>query len=1564
MSAKEELKAALRGAGVYVSPSATVSQLRTLLASVVGSSSSVNPASNHIPDEHDNQNSSNPFTDKPMNSGPPWEKAVNESVELPEVPRNENNLNAASDNAPQVSEIEQNLNASCCNPPEVPENIHNLNAPRGNLPEVLENVHNLNAPINEDAELDQELERLDKRRRIAQMRAELAAMENTVLNVQSYVRRLEFTDIQHAIAPFSGDNTYGIRKWLIDFNNIMDASFADNRIRLLFARRLMTGSAAIFLRNVTADTWDILQQQLVREFGRQINRRDIYLQLASRSIRRDETTRQYVLTMQDLARQGDIGEQELVQIIVDGLNDHSAAVTMLYQANSIDNLKDLLVVYERYRNRSVSRTVVQPASSIKPSLPIRPVNSNLPVQPRPIPPNSTESPRCFNCRQFGHTANLCFRPKRPINGCFHCFEEGHRYQDCPKRRRPAVIAAVEEPKVTEQESPSNADDEISEELAALQWVSVAFNVTEVGQITKSKLFSLFDTGSPANFIRKAHVPSKLCSNILIFSGCKGIGDARIYTYGKVQMLIEFQKQSHVITAFIVPDNILPTSLLLGRDFLKTFNIGLSFLASTPKLKLNELDLCKDSCTLDGTLNFVYSSFFCESDFGNRSLSQRLDVDLRPLRMSASLVVSDGVFDIYPEISCVDDFDIGVDFGLSVGKSCRDIINRAYLKAIPSSPKPCNQFLTIRLTSDIPFYCSPRRLSHSDRIETDRIINDLLKQGVIRPSDSPYASPIVLVKKKNGEYRMCVDYRALNKLTVRDNFPLPLIDHCLEYLDGKTCFSLLDLKNGFHQVRVSPESVKYTAFVTPRGQYEYVQMPFGLKNGPSVFQRFITVILRDMIEASEIVVYMDDILLATCDPHSHLILLEKLLFKLKQNGLELKFSKCHFMQTSIDYLGYAADRNGIRPNDSHIRAIRDYPIPSNARELQSCLGLFSYFRRFVPSFSRIAIPLLNLLRKATPSFQFDADCERSFFILRDALIAAPVLAIYNCDRETEIHTDASSHGFGAVLLQKQADNKFHPVSYYSRRTNATESRYHSFELETLAVIMALRRFGPLIGFKKPFKIITDCSALTLTLAKKDINPKISRWVFEIEQYNYTIMHRKGVNMGHVDALSRNHVIANLTVEETDVHLRATQARDPVIADLCKRMEKETVAKFSLSNGLVYRQMPSGRSSLYVPSEMESNVIRLIHEKIGHLGVDKCYDQIRIHYWFPAMHRKIETFIKNCIRCVMHTAPTRLNERHLHSIPKEPVPFDTIHIDHFGPLCSVQNKNKHILVVIDAFTKFVKLYPANTTSTKEVCSALTKYFDSYSRPHRIISDRGTCFTSLEFAQFLLENNVTHIKNAVASPQANGQAERVNRVITAMLGKMTNPVNQSDWTRLLARAEYAINNSVHSSTRQSPSMLLFGVSQRGPEVDFLTEYLEEIQSSAITRDLSSLRQNASAHIQKSQTRNEQQYIKRSVPPQHYMEGDFVVIRNVDTTTGKNKKLIPKYRGPYRVHRVLPNDRYIIRDIETCQMTQIPYNGVLEAARLKPWVKAQTDIIAACYGNEATLYDRGRSTGQKGRM
>ena len=561
----------------------------------------------------------------------------------------------------------------------------------------------------------------------------------------------------------------------------------------------------------------------------------------------------------------------------------------------------------------------------------------------------------------------------------------------------------------------------------------------------------------------------------------------------------------------------------------------------------------------------------------------------------------------------------------------------------------------------------------------------------------------------------------------------------------------------------------------------------------------------------------------------------------------------------------------------------------------------------------------------------------------------MLALYDPKRETELHCDASSVGYGAVLMQRQDDGKFHPVSYFTKSTTSAESNYHSFELETLAIVKALDRYRIYLEHM-PFKIVTDCNSLTLTLNKKQINSRIARWALELERYNYSVQHRSGTQMGHADALSRckldsdiEETTNNIDVSDTigliasddiDFQIQIAQSRDENIKTLSKKLEIESVEGYELIDGLVFKKNGNGDLLLCVPSEMEENVIRMVHENICHQGIDKCYDKIRKNYWFSNMRAKIAKFIMSCLKCIMYSPPSRSNDHNMFNIPKKPIPFDTVHVDHFGPLPSINSKRKHIFVIIDGFTKYVRLYSVNSTSTKEVCCALDKYFNYYSRPRRLISDRGSCFTSKEFSDYLLKHNVEHVKVAVASPQANGQVERVNRVIKAMISKITEPIQHADWSSKLSQVEYAINNSTHSTTKSSPCELLFGVNQRGKIIEELTEYLDEKVSNVNNRDLNDVRMKAHKSIEKSQEYNLNYFLKHSTPAKKYSIGEFVVIRHVDTSVGSNKKFIQKYRGPYIIHKILPNDRYVVKDIENCQITQIPYEGIVEAIKIRKWL------------------------------
>lgn len=310
-----------------------------------------------------------------------------------------------------------------------------------------------------------------------------------------------------------------------------------------------------------------------------------------------------------------------------------------------------------------------------------------------------------------------------------------------------------------------------------------------------------------------------------------------------------------------------------------------------------------------------------------------------------------------------------------------------------------------------------------------------------------------------------------------------------------------------------------------------------------------------------------------------------------------------------------------------------------------------------------------LLKSKEDFNFGAKQLESFEVITSKLMSFPVLSIYNPGDLTELHCDASAAGYGAILMQKKADLKFHPIFYFSKSTTPTESKYHSFELETLAIIYALRRFRIyLYGIK--FKIITDCESFKLTLNKEDINPRIARWALELQSYDYEVVHRAGSQMQHVDALSRVTSIMVIEDNPLEFNLSVCQNEDPIIKDLRINLEKSEDKYYEMRNGLVYRKNKNDLL-FYVPTVMEDIIICKYHEEMGHLGIEKTVFTIMHNYWFPNLKQKVEKYIRNCLKCLSFSPTTGRREGSLHSINKGNLPFDIIHIDHYGPVDKRQN-----------------------------------------------------------------------------------------------------------------------------------------------------------------------------------------------------------------------------------------------------------------------------------------------------
>lgn len=416
---------------------------------------------------------------------------------------------------------------------------------------------------------------------------------------------------------------------------------------------------------------------------------------------------------------------------------------------------------------------------------------------------------------------------------------------------------------------------------------------------------------------------------------------------------------------------------------------------------------------------------------------------------------------------------------------------------------------------VTFY--PYRLSESERKTVREMVEDLKGCGIITDSNSSYSSPILLVKKKDSGNRFCVDYRALNKITVKDRYPTPLIEEQIDRLSGMKLYTNLDMYSGYYQIPMSKDAREKTSFIIPDVQYEFIRMPFGIANGPSVYQRMINQVLGPH-RFTIAMVFIDDALIRSRTVEEGLHNLETVLEAFHKANLTLNLKKCNFLCTKIEYLGFEISEGSIALSKRKIDAVINFPRPHDVHNVRQYLGLTGYFSQYVQGYAQVTRPLTSLLHKDTPCARTEEQ-EASFEKLKYILTDKPILKLYDPLAETEVHCDASQLGLGAILLQKDEQALMHPVAFASRQTTTEESRYHYTQLETLAVVWSLQKIRTyLIGRK--FKVVIDCTDVRWTFSKKNIVPRIARWWLQIMDYDLEVEHQAGDKMNYVDALSRN------------------------------------------------------------------------------------------------------------------------------------------------------------------------------------------------------------------------------------------------------------------------------------------------------------------------------------------------------------------------------------------------------------------------------------------------------------
>lgn len=587
-------------------------------------------------------------------------------------------------------------------------------------------------------------------------------------------------------------------------------------------------------------------------------------------------------------------------------------------------------------------------------------------------------PRCYNCGDELHSTPDCpSKSKGPK--CFSCNSFGHMSSSCPN---PPADRNV-------NRKTKNSINVISSREKTYARKNIMINNRPV--------YALIDSGSDYSVIREDIIQSKSIpfTRETFTETIKGVGGITNLK-GKFEADFQFDDDVHHSICHIISKEDINDEAIIGFDVLQHFSVQIT----TNNVVLKRVNEPNKINHNDEPNAFAE---LCNIDYIPANEKQMADL---------SHLSSNTQSQVYELI-------------------------RNY------SPKPeqlCPIEMEIILQDEIPISTKPRRLSPAERTELDKQIKQWLSDDVIRHSYSDYAAQVLFKPKKDGNKRLCVDYRRLNKKIIRDRFPVPNLDEQLDQMQTGTVYTTMDLKNGYHHVPIKENSKKYTAFVTPTGQYEFNRVPFGLSSSPSVFCRFIHIIFRDLIAEGIVATYMDDIIIIANNDEEAIHRLKIVLSQAARYNLNINWKKCEFLKRRVEVFGYEIENKTIRSSESKIKDVNKYPEPKNIKELQRFLGFANYFRKFMENYAMIAKPLTDLTKKDS-KFQFGWAETESFRLLRSKIIEKPVLMIYQPGAETQLHTDASKFATAAILMQRSSeDNEFHPVLFMSSRTSKEQEKW--------------------------------------------------------------------------------------------------------------------------------------------------------------------------------------------------------------------------------------------------------------------------------------------------------------------------------------------------------------------------------------------------------------------------------------------------------------------------------------------------------------------------------------------
>jgi len=704
----------------------------------------------------------------------------------------------------------------------------------------------------------------------------------------------------------------------------------------------------------------------------------------------------------------------------------------------------------------------------------------------------------------------------------------------------------------------------------------------------------------------------------------------------------------------------------------------------------------------------------------------------------------------------------------------------------SSPKIGTSHV-IETTSDLPVFAKARQLNSDKLAAAQNEFNNLLQQGIIRPSKSPWASPLHMVPKPDGSWRPCGDFRRLNAITKPDRYPVPHISSLKAKLHGSSIFSKLDLLKAYHQVPMAPNDIEKTAVITPFGLFEYLYMPFGLRNSAQTLQRMMDTMFRDLPFT---MVYLDDILIFSRNEDEHLSHLAQVFQILSNHGLRISPNKCEFMCREIDFLGHHINQNGTKPRQQKIDAIANYEKPPDYSSLRRFIGMIGFYRHFIPNFAAICHPLHELLgstNQRNHTLDWTEQATAAFDTIKMSLASVKSLSHPDPDNnEYMLVTDASNTALGGALHQL-VDGQPLPISFFSKKLSATERVYSAFDRELLAAYRSVLHFKPLIEGRQ-VHLHTDHKPLVSAFyssnpAKSD---RQQRQLLIISEFIASMTHIRGSDNIVADALSRS--LNAVSVDFPDLHALA------VAQTTCDEIQnfQEKLQTFHLLDKtpiLCNTDLPFPRP--FVPKNHRRTLFDSLHN-LSHPGVKSSITLISSRYFWPEMRKQIKTWVNQCENCQQSKITRHHHPTYLHSSYPQVDRFQTVHMDIVGPLSpshtftsAPHSPARYVVTFIDRATRWFECCPVPDITAETVAHAfLSSWVNRFGVPLILITDQGRQFESALFSQLSAITGFQRLRSSPYHPQANGMIERFHRTLKTAL-----KARKQDWLFSLPLVELSL-------------------------------------------------------------------------------------------------------------------------------------------------------------------------------